>query len=100
MKRQGEVVTKNYSVADLVVPIRDFGPVQGSQGMQASGFNTGNQPLPPGAPPMNVSSAGGFQKPGQAFAQVDDRDGLRRSNAANGLPGTPEHPGTYGGGVQ
>ena len=50
---------------------------------------------------MNVTSTGGFQKPaGQAFAQVDDRDGARRSNAGNGSGTTLENPGMYGGGVQ
>ena len=48
MKRQGELVTKNYSVADLVVPIRDYGPVDGNMGMQSSGFVTGTQLLPSG----------------------------------------------------
>ena len=80
MKQQGELVTKNYSVADLVVPIRDFGPVEGSQGMQASGFNVGLQPSYPGfnMGQMNVSSTGMPPPAGQAFAQVDDREGARR----------------------
>ena len=32
MKQQGELVTLTYSVADLVVPIRDFGPAWAVRG--------------------------------------------------------------------
>jgi general secretion pathway protein D len=103
MKQQGELLTVNYSVADLVVPIRDFGPGQGSQGMQSSGFNMGNLAYPGSSPgQMNVTSTGGLSRPaGQAFAQVEDRDGLRRTgNAAASFGGGLESAGTHGGGVQ
>jgi type II secretory pathway component GspD/PulD (secretin) len=101
MKQQGELLTVNYSVADLVVPIRDFGPGQGSQGMQSSGFNTGNLAYPGSNPgQMNVTSTGGLARPaGQAFAQVEDRDGRRAGNAAS-FGGGQESAGTHGGGVQ
>ncbi|MGE5191194.1 MAG: hypothetical protein ACM3U2_01750, partial [Deltaproteobacteria bacterium] len=102
MKQQGELTTVNYSVADLVLPIQNFGPPEGSQGLKSSGFNTGLQALYPASNPgqMNVASTGGMQRPaGQAFAQVDDRDGSRRSNAGGGLGGGPEGPGLHGGGV-
>ena len=99
MRQQGELTTRSYSVADLVIPIRDFGPVQGNQGMISSGFNTGIQALPPSAQlgQMSVSSTSGFQKPaGQAFAQVEDRDGSRRMNGNR--PGeTPVNQGMQGG---
>jgi type II secretory pathway component GspD/PulD (secretin) len=103
MKQQGELITVNYSVADLVVPIRDFGPGQGSQGLQSSGFNMGNQAYPGSSPgQMNVSSTGGLARPaGQAFAQIDDREGARRGgNAAAAFGGGIESAGTHGGGVQ
>ncbi|HEV3026900.1 MAG TPA: hypothetical protein VG457_04965, partial [Planctomycetota bacterium] len=99
MKQQGELVTINYSVADLVVPLRDFSAPHG-QGLQSSGFNglggpTGFSANNSGQ--MNVSSTGGLGRPaGQAFAQVDDP--ARRSNA--GLGGNSDNPGPRGGGAQ
>jgi general secretion pathway protein D len=102
MKQQGELLTVNYSVADLVVPIRDFGPGQGSQGMQSSGFNMGNLAYPGSSPgQMNVTSTGGLSRPaGQAFAQVDDREGARRTGGNSSFGGGLESAGTHGGGVQ
>src|SRR5204863_9473187 len=85
LKQQGELVTRNYTVADLVVPIRDFGPAQGSQGMTSSGFTTGMAPKGQvGFGQMNVTSTGGMPKAaGQSFAQIDERDGDRRANPSN-----------------
>ena len=100
MKQQGELITVNYTVADLVIPVHNFGPSEGSQGMKSSGFGAGLQASYPGSNfgQMNVASTGGVQRPaGQAFAQIDDRDASRRSTG--GLGGGLDTPGLHGGGV-
>jgi type II secretory pathway component GspD/PulD (secretin) len=98
-KQLGELQTKTYPVADLVMPIRDFGPVVGATGMVSSGFSSGPQG---GRSPfgnvgqMNVASAGGQQR--QAFAQVDDREARRAGIPRIGLTEPLDGQGILGGG--
>lgn len=105
LKQQGDLVTLTYSVADLVIPIRDFSPVMGSQGMLSSGFNMGLQARAPTSNlgQMNVASTGGMQRPaGQAFAQIsDDRETSRRGHLNRGPSDPVENHDFFGaGGVQ
>src|SRR5262249_6567053 len=104
MKQQGELVTLTYSVADLVVPIRDFSPVMGSQGMISSGFNAGlsAKGATPNVGQMNVTSTGGFQNSArQSFAPGDDREASRRGNTPRlPLDAMENHDFAGGGGVQ
>ncbi len=104
MQQQGELVTLTYSVADLVVPIRDFSPVMGSQGMISTGFNMGLSAKAPTSNmgQMNVTSTGGSQRrAGQSFAQVDDREAARRGRIPRGPSDIVEnHDFAGGGGVQ
>jgi len=97
MKQQGELVTLTYSVADLVVPIRDFAPVMGSGGMISTGFNTGvsGRGGPSNMGQMNVTSTGGFRQAG--FAQVEERETSRRGDFLRGTGDQIENNNLAGG---
>ncbi|MBI3866401.1 MAG: hypothetical protein HY290_31360, partial [Planctomycetia bacterium] len=98
-RQQGDLQTKNYPVADLVMPIRDFSPVTGSSGMVSSGYNTGLQAgrSPANLGQLNVASAGGQQR--QSFAQIDDRE-ARRGQIPRMSDPVDNHDFMGGGGVQ
>ena len=105
MQQQGDLVTLTYSVADLVVPIRDFSPSMGSAGMISSGYNAGQPVRPPVSAmgQMSVGSRGSQQRrSGQSFAQFDDRENPRRGGAPRGSsdPLSNHDVGLLGGGTQ
>ncbi len=103
VRRQGDLVTNNYSVADLVIPIPNFSLPAGNYGVQSSdpianmsrsaGFNNAGQ--------MNVTqSMGGFDRPsGQAFAQVGDHGGRASSETPFAFTGNAEGKRDLAGGI-
>ena len=100
-KQQGELVTQTYSVADLVIPIKNFEPSPGLYGLPSSGSGGAFRPSYPSnvGGQMNVTSTGGMQRPsGQAFAQVDERESRRRGALGLQTGATTEVQETFGNG--
>lgn len=91
MRQQGELLTRVYSVPDLVTPLQLKSP----QSQFAPGTGYGVPPAPGfGNAPMSVNSFGGAQQNGMAQV-IDPVTGQPNIPSMNSFPGTS--PDMYGG---